>query len=338
MRLNSGNRAFFTLVGIAFAAYQLLGAGGCALFGSLLYGLSTGEMALGTSLWGTTALGLFLVVYILGWAFAVASFVRQTTATLKLRGWIRDLRLHPPPSLEESARRVGLHGRVDLVDSEDVFSFAYGVFGTRVAVSRALVTRVTVDELDAILTHERYHIRNWDPLKVFIARLLARALFFLPIVSELRHRYVAGRELAADRRALRAHGQQPLASALYKVVSGPLWSELGAAAAIGGPDHLDARVAQLESGKEPPGVPIPAAAWVASTTAAIALVASFVAAVATLGGPMAMMDRSMMDGSHEMDGPAWFWSAAFSILVLATTVYLFRRSRSRSRRLTTTSL
>jgi len=42
-----------------------------------------------------------------------------------------------------------------------------------------------------------------------------------------------------------------LAGALYKVTTGPKWSELGAAAAIGADDLLDLRVTQLETGASP---------------------------------------------------------------------------------------
>jgi Zn-dependent protease with chaperone function len=329
MSLNSGNRAFVALVAVGFVAYQLLGAGACVLFGSLVYGVATGDVGLGANLWGVVAVGIFFVVYVLGWVLAIVSFVRQTVATLRLRDRIRNLRLAAPDDLLESAHRVDLD-RVDLIDSPEAFSFAYGGLATRVVVSRGLFEKVTAAELDAILAHERYHVRNWDPLKVFVARLIARALFFLPVLAEFRNRYVAGRELAADRRAVRAYGERPLAGALYKVVSGPLWSELGAAAAIGGPDHLDARVAQLESGEEPSSTPIPPRAWLISIIGSTALLVSFGTAVIAFGGPFAMMNRSMMDGRHEMSGAGWLWGGAFWVVVLIGALYLFRRSRRRT--------
>ena len=337
MTLNRANRAFFLLLAIAFVAYQLLGAGACVLFGSLISGLIAGNLALDASVWGVTALGLFLVVYVLGWVLAIFSLIRQSAATMRLRERVRSLRLPTPPALRDAARRARIEGRVDLVDSAEAFSFAYGVFDTRVAVSRGLVETVAPPELDAVLVHERYHLRSRDPLKVFIARLVAKALFFLPVLAELRHRYVVGRELAADRRALRAYGERPLAGALYKVVAGPLWSELGAAAAIGGRDHLEARVAQLESGEEPPGEPIPTRAWITSAAGSVALLVSFFASVIAFGGPVAMMrSGAMMDTRHEMSGIGWFWSAAIWLVVLGAVIYVGRRSRRPRRRLTTT--
>ncbi len=81
-----------------------------------------------------------------------------------------------------------------------------------------------------MLEHERYHVCNLDPLKAVLVQALSAALFFLPALDALRGRYVAGREFAADRRAVAACGRRPLAGALLKVVRGPDWSELDIAA------------------------------------------------------------------------------------------------------------
>ena len=120
-----------------------------------------------------------------------------------------------------------------------------------------------------------------------LARSLPAALFFLPALRQLRRRYVAGRELAADRRAIAAVGTAPLASALYRVAGGPSWSELGAAAAIGGKDALDARVAQLESGTEPPIPSVSRRGVALSVAGAGVLLWSVVASFVALGPAMA---------------------------------------------------
>jgi Zn-dependent protease with chaperone function len=138
------------------------------------------------------------------------------------------------------------------VDADTPFSFTHGALRPRVAISRGLVESASAAELEAVLHHESYHVGAYDPLKVVLARSLPDSLFFIPVLAELRSRYVTARELAADRQALETAGSIPLAGALYKVVAGPPEIELGAAAAIGGDEALDARVTQLESGAEPP--------------------------------------------------------------------------------------
>ena len=56
----------------------------------------------------------------------------------------------------------------------------------RVAVSRGLVEATSADELRAVIEHERYHVRNLDPLKIVLTRSLSAALFLLPALNALR--------------------------------------------------------------------------------------------------------------------------------------------------------
>ncbi|HVA20359.1 MAG TPA: M56 family metallopeptidase [Solirubrobacteraceae bacterium] len=135
---------------------------------------------------------------------------------------------------------------------------------------------------------ERDHVRNLDPLKVLIVRALPATFFFLPVLGALRARYVAGREMAADRRAVQECGRKPLVSALLKVVRGPAWSELEVAAAIGGPELLDLRVAQLESGREPRLAAFNPMGVGLSALGAFVFTGAFIASVVNFGGPSAV--------------------------------------------------
>jgi beta-lactamase regulating signal transducer with metallopeptidase domain len=161
-------------------------------------------------------------------------------------------------------------------------------------VSRGLCESVSPGELDAVLEHERYHVHNLDPLKVLLSRSLPAAFFYLPILRDLHVRYMAGRELAADRRAVVKCGTRPLAAALFKVVRGPGWPELSTAAAIGGPELLDVRISQLERGAEPALARFTAARSLLSLLGLAALAASFTASIALAGGPAAVADQTGM--------------------------------------------
>lgn len=330
MKLNSANKAFFALIGLAFAAYLALGAGACALFGVVAYRVTAGDVSLaGGQLWGFVGLASFLAAYVTGWVLCIAALTRQAIATSKLRSRVRKARLLKPAEVTAAEDRVGLNGRVELVDSDDRFSFAYGAFSPRVVVSRGLLESTSAEELNAVLAHERYHVRSWDPLKVVVARAAAAAFFYLPLFRELRSRYIAGRELAADRRAVRAYGERPLVGALYKVVRGPAWVDLGAAAAIGGPQLLDVRVAQLETGEEPRHS-IPFGAWVVTVVAGFALLVAFVVAVATFGWPMGMMDTRMAP-DHDMGGLNFVPSfLVFGLVIGGIVLVAVRKVRRRA--------
>jgi hypothetical protein len=254
---------------------------------------------------------------------------------VRLAARVRSLRLPTPPQIREAQARTGVVGRVDLVDAPGAFSFAYGFIAPRIAVSRGLLDALTPVELEAVLAHERYHVRTRDPAKVVLARAFPRAAFYLPALRHLRRRYEAGRELAADRRAVRACGEAALAGALYKVVRGPSWPEMAQAAAIGGPGLIDTRVEQLETGRESPLPPVSTAAKVATASALLSLAGLLLLAFMGLDDPFAFMrDRrfggaGMMQRDHGRGpwGPAGF---AFSAVLWSSLgVWLWRRFRPR---------
>jgi Zn-dependent protease with chaperone function len=291
MRLDSANRSFLAFTGVALllGAYVLCGAVGGVLVPLLLARVSNGGLAglLGDG-GSLLPLLLFVVVVAGGVALATFSLTQQALASYRLARRVRGLARALPDQLARTAMQAGLRGRVVLVDAPESFSFVYGALTPRVAISRGLVEDISGGELRAVLEHERYHVCNLDPLKMVLMQALSAALFFLPALDVLRARYEAARELAADRRAVAVCGRRPLVGALLKVVRGPEWSELEVAAAIGGPELLHVRVAQLETGRQPKLATLSITHATISLLGATLLVATFLASVSSFGGPAAV--------------------------------------------------
>ncbi len=294
--MDTANRAFIAILVVGLGGYLLLGAAACALLGFAAYRLSVGGIDALGEVWPAL---LFLSLVGTGTVFGFLSLRRQIESTSKLDEHIFRRRLPPSPRLERAAERNGLQGRVYEVDELAPFSFTYGLVRPSVVVSRALVEAASDDELDAVLIHERYHVRNFDPVKLLVVRTLPSAFFFLPTLRDFRSRYLAGRELAADHRALQRSGRGPLARAIYKVVAGPTWAEFGPAAALGGPQFLEARVAQLESGREPPPPPLSPPRLALSAAGAMLLLSVLIVAAAT-GSFGAMTSMRSMENMHGM--------------------------------------
>src|SRR5271165_2581003 len=236
MRLDRANRSFLAFMAIALllGAFLLCGALGGVLLPLILARIPNGRFL--AAVHGDASFMpvlLFVASIAVGLGLGVRSLLLQTVASRRLARLVEALALAPRDRLTRAAMQTGLAGRVVLVEAADSFSFVYGVLTPRVAVSSGFLEGATSAELRAVLEHEHYHVRNLDPLKVVLVRALSTTLFFLPALESLRARYVAGRELAADRRAVEVCGRRPLAGALLKVVRGPEWSELGVAAAIG---------------------------------------------------------------------------------------------------------
>jgi Zn-dependent protease with chaperone function len=327
-RLDTADRTFFALVALALVPYAIVAVLGCGVVSAVAYDVATrGPESLSAGL--LPALAVFARVAA-GTVLAAAAWRAQVQATRRLGAHVARTRVSLPERLAEAARREGLAGRVDCVDGEEPFSFAYGLRRSRVAVSRGLVETLDDEALRAVLAHERHHVAHLDPLKVVVARVLARAYFFLPALRSLRQRYATASELAADRRAVRRCGRAAVAGALYRVVAAPAWPEVETAAAMASPDALDARVRQLETGEEPPtdGLSRGAAAF---TVLVLALLVASVAAAMVAAGPAEWMGEMgrRRDWGRDGAGPPWvgvaFWVAVAGAVLAA-----------RRRRLTTT--
>ena len=293
MKLNTANRSFFALVATALVAYGLLGLFGCGVLSLVVYRLGTEGWA------GLTRDGqdlrpavAFFAVVAVGAVIGGRSAYRQVAATRTLAADVTARTVPATTAVDRAARHAGLVGRVDLLDDVEPYSFTYGLAAPRVAVSTGLVDAVGIDELEAVLHHERYHVRSADTIKCVVARAAPSAFFFLPALGHLRDRYLGGRELAADRAAMAETGGTALAGALCKVLDSPTWTDLSSAAALGG-GVLEHRVEQLEGGTEPPLPGVPRRALLLTVAALGALAGLFALTIARAGTDMMAMDGSM---------------------------------------------
>lgn len=273
MRLDTAGRSFFALLAVALGPFLVWGMFACGSLSLAAHGLLTQDpsaAASGPAGWVALA---FLAVAAVGALAALRSLHRQAIATRRLCAHVRGHRIDVSSDVSAAAARNRI-SRIEVVASDNPYAFTYGLLAPRVVVTTGLLAAATGEELDAVLAHERYHVANFDPLKTLIARVIPAAFFFLPALGHLGDRYFAGRELAADRRAARRSSLAAVAGALHKTAaaSSPL---VASAAAMSGNELLDARIAQLEAGREPvlPRVPRRAAtltcAGLAATTIGI---------------------------------------------------------------------
>jgi hypothetical protein len=245
MRVNTANRAFTSAVMLVAAPFALLALVLCGATAALAVRLLARPADLQSLLPGLAVFALLAG----GIGVGGLSLVRQWQATRTLAEHVR--RQHIPTPSHLAALASALHPRLVVVADDIPFSFTYRLLRPRIVMSQGLLARCSAAELAAVVEHESYHVAAHDPLKVLLTRTFAAGAFYLPVLRTLHRRYVVGRELAADRRALRRCGSRPLAGALYQAVAGPLDPTLSAAAALGGGETLDVRLTQLELGHEP---------------------------------------------------------------------------------------
>lgn len=252
----TGNRAFWTLVGLSLALRAVYVFGACCLASAIyrqvrgegMRALWSGDPVLlpGILVLALTAAGTLRAAWSLGHS------VRDTHSFVRTA---RNRRSPVPPRLRTAADELGIGSRVRCAESAHPFALTYGISRPRVLVSTGLLDALTDAELSAVLAHERAHVRSRDPLKNVLARAIPARHFYLPGLTRLQRSFIAGRELAADRAALAGHSTAALAGSLLKVVDGPAWARSVPAAAMAAPELLDARITQLETGTPPPPAP-----------------------------------------------------------------------------------
>jgi uncharacterized integral membrane protein len=169
-------------------------------------------------------------------------------------------------------RPQALHGAL-LIDDAQPRAFCAGLLRPRVYVSTGAVAVLDDAAFSAVLAHERHHARRHDPLRLAAGRVLARALFFLPELSDLVERQQSLAELSADESVVSdaPTNRSALARAMLSFSDSP----------AGGPTGVDpARVDYLLG--DPPSWRFPALLCVVATS-----VLGLLVTVAVLAGQVA---------------------------------------------------
>lgn len=250
---DTGNRAFWTLLAATLVFRVLLAYGVCCLALVVLTVVrDDGAAALWTSRPDLIPGVLLLALAGAGALNGVWSLGNSLWHTRSFARAVRRDRVPAPPELRALADRLRIGSRIRVIVASCPFALTYGLRRTRVLVTTGLLASLTEQELAAVLAHERAHVRNRDPLKNVITRMLPARHFYLPGMGRLRHRFTVGRELAADRAAIAHRGPAALAGALLKVAAGPAWAKSVPTAAMASDELLAMRITQLETGAEPP--------------------------------------------------------------------------------------
>lgn len=137
------------------------------------------------------------------WALGTALMLGRLALGL---AWVGRARRRSTPAplewqarLDALARRLGLNRTVSLRLLPELGGpIALGVLKPCVLLPAALLSRLPVDLIEALLAHELAHVRRWDYLANLLQSAVEALLFFHPVVWWLSARMRAERELVAD--------------------------------------------------------------------------------------------------------------------------------------------
>lgn len=151
-----------------------------------------------------------------------ASLIRTIGGLIHLRHLTTNLSANSKSSKKFGyiVGKLGLECQAVLVENNQAFAFCAGILSPKIFVSTALCRVCGELELEAILRHERAHLRNQDTLTMFVAHISQSLFPFFPILSDFMASYKAAREIAADNECVRGlKTKRPLVKILTKILT-----------------------------------------------------------------------------------------------------------------------
>lgn len=146
-------------------------------------------------------------------------------------------------------RKTGLENTAFLIKSRKKFAYSLGIISPRVYISTGLFSTLSTRELEAVLRHEEYHVKNHDTGILILASIVQSLLPFFPIVKDVILQYRIRREIAADQFAIKSTGQsKTLISVLKKLLHSPTHA-IVYAPSIGSEETLEPRIFALTNRK-----------------------------------------------------------------------------------------
>jgi Zn-dependent protease with chaperone function len=207
-----------------------------------------------------------VVVLALVGSSLLAGIATALHQVVKTRHVVRRLLAVGSSSARSAAVSSSLNVSVTLVPEERFLCFCTGLLRPRVVVSEGALSRLTDEELKAVVAHEASHARRRDPARAIAVRAAANALYFLPVARELSRSSLMAAELGADAHAVVTVGRRPLVSALIRALEEPQ-PILASAPGMASLDALELRIETLHTAQLPKWRP--SAARVAMSSAAL---------------------------------------------------------------------
>ncbi len=153
-----------------------------------------------------------------------------------------------PLRVKRMASDLNLIGKVDIVKDDAKFSFCYGLIKPRICISSSLMQSISDNQLQVVLLHESYHVKNYDPLKIILGQSISVMFFFIPVIGEIQRYHLFSKEIVADEMAIKNVNRHSLISVLSKILSADL-PRFSGVATLANLEDLEKRILIL-SGKE----------------------------------------------------------------------------------------
>lgn len=170
---------------------------------------------------------LFVILLLLVFSTGIFIFTIQIIKSRLLIAGLQKKKMPLPKEIVAVFKSLGIvneqalsfGNRVDIVKDKRCLSFCYGFFKPRIILSSQLLKILTEEELKAVLIHEDYHLKNYDPLKIMLGQVASSMFWFLPVIKDFHNHFIVLKEYSADQLVIKVQGSaKNLKLALAKVV------------------------------------------------------------------------------------------------------------------------
>jgi beta-lactamase regulating signal transducer with metallopeptidase domain len=159
----------------------------------------------------------FYILIIYSYFRVCMRIIKQFTLTLKWNLYFKEKK-HRLLSKFFNEKYRHYHSEICVIEHPGFIAITMGIFKPRIVLSTFVLTEFDDQEIDAIILHEIYHFKNFDPLKVFLITIILDAIHYIPIMKVLAHSYKICNELLADQFAIsKMNTSFGLSKALLKI-------------------------------------------------------------------------------------------------------------------------
>ncbi|MDD9270637.1 M56 family metallopeptidase [Paenibacillus sp. GCM10023248] len=109
--------------------------------------------------------------------------------------------------------------QLQVISAKKPIAMTIGLRKPRIILSTGLLSMLEPGELQAVIEHEKSHLKHRDPLAIFLLSVISKAMWYIPIFAWLERKYPIMIELRADQYAIGQMSQTTdLGSALLKLL------------------------------------------------------------------------------------------------------------------------
>lgn len=137
---------------------------------------------------GAHYVGFILTVIVL--IVILGLFLKTLLSYIKTKRKLEVLLQKQIPSLHQKLKIILKKNNIPkdliiIVEEADVYAFTIDWFSPKIVVSTKLIRKLSKSQLEAVVLHEYYHLKNRHPLLLIVGEILSSSLVLLPVLRDL---------------------------------------------------------------------------------------------------------------------------------------------------------